>query len=251
MANVNMMNNVNNAKQIQNRSEIQRTRADAQKEAVKTQEKAQDAQKAKEKEAVQNEPEKKPGDLVYMSDDGDTVRVSSESKGNLDDGVFMKTGNAEEEEKETIELQNEKAEESAEKREELREEQREEAEKAAEKAEAQSVNSFAGISESRLQQMVRDGVITQNAYEKEIEAREQTREEGMKEAEENSKELSRMDATERKAENTEKALENAFSEASPYSTDMAKEVVDAMNRMSSDVEAQNAAEKLSVNTANS
>ncbi|MCR5304036.1 MAG: hypothetical protein K6E33_05675, partial [Lachnospiraceae bacterium] len=153
--------------------------------------------------------EKEPGDLVYMSDDGDTVRVSAESNSDLEDGIIIKTEKPEED-RVVIELQ-EKAEEAREKRlEAVKEEMKEQEEKAEENAKSANVTSFAGLSDSKLEQMYLQGIISRKDYESEIEARKNDKEQFEEDSERISVDITNAVSEEEDGKNTESAIENAF-----------------------------------------
>ena len=122
------------------------------------------------------------GDVLDISEDGDTVTARPEALQKLDDGIVMLRGEAEEDKKSVAE-EEEKA---AEKRAEIRAEQeakaeaskeaREEiaeakAEKAEEKADNTSYNSLTGYSDDMVDTLYRQGKIDSRSYNTEMERR--------------------------------------------------------------------------------
>ncbi|MCR5425378.1 MAG: hypothetical protein K6E81_00975 [Lachnospiraceae bacterium] len=192
--------------------------------------------------------------VVSVSEDGDTVQVSEEGNEKLEDEALgtvtvlntQLAQDQEEAEEETqiqadlaedkqsaariLEQQREAAAERKARMEALREseekravaneesaqqvQQSEEAEDQAAEAQAAKVTTYAGISESRLQQMVQQGEISRYKYDQEIEARE-SRVEAMRENDAQfSTQMTESAAREQENENDALELNAVFSEDS-------------------------------------
>ncbi len=169
---------------------IRKTDAQAENRNVQQDNRAQESSKAQEnagRAAGQAEDAAARGiygDVLDISEDGDTVTARPEALQKLDDGIVMLRSDSNEEKTETVEKQREaeerreeiaaaqaaKAEESREAREKIREENQQETE--AESENTTQYNSLSGYPDNMVDTLYRQGKIDSNTYNAEIGRRE-------------------------------------------------------------------------------
>ena len=125
------------------------------------------------------------GEVLDISEDGDTVTARPEALQKLDDGIVMLRSDSSEEKQEVIEMQKEsterreeiaealeaKAEASREAREEVRKENQKEESEAAEEADTTRINSLNGYSDNMIDTLYRQGKIDRSEYNSELDRR--------------------------------------------------------------------------------
>ncbi|GEM_PF-2083035 len=185
------------------------------------------------------------GDVLDISEDGDTVTARPEALQKLEDGmVTLKSGGEDEKsvtemEKESaehraelIEERREKAEESREARQEMREEQEKKAEDKAAEDTSANIGSLKGYPDSMVDTLYRQGKIDSRTYNSEIERREEIDEmRGMGEEDQTERAAEENDAFSREmtgniaqGEQDNRETEALFTAAENGRLDIAKDI---------------------------
>ncbi len=230
---------------------------------------------AQEKEPVKTEPvkeqrpqpERELENVISVSEDGDTVQASNEAlkelekEDELGGRVIAKPNNEDKSvAQERIEQQQKEAEEAAKKRTEQLKEQaeieakrakarkeeveeniskaddRKDARKADRETEAQKPSSYAGYSDTQLQQLYQKGVISKQDYDKEIENRKESKEQQIEQnnafAKEGSENVAKQDEAARDAQELKNY--DRFDEANPLDITQRADVIANLQQTNQD-----------------
>ncbi|MBQ7565010.1 MAG: hypothetical protein IJT16_13610 [Lachnospiraceae bacterium] len=185
-------------------------------------------EKVSEKKNDSTDQQKELEDVVSVSEDGDTVQVKEDSEKKLEDDRF---GHVDIVEQELAGVYNAPAETpNIEIKAPEKPEDEEEIPAIETKAQGTQITSYAGYTDSQLEQMYLKGEISKNDYDKEIEARE-AREEALKGEDEETSELAgKLAGSENKEEQDEIELKKVFSEDAS-DTLTAKQRADAIDTL--------------------
>ena len=190
------------------------------------------AEKVSETQKDQKDQQKELEDVVSVSKDGDTVQVREDSAELLEDEKFGKVDVLDQElagvynareETPNIEIKQPEPVETEEKVSEID----------TESGQGTQINSYAGYTDSQLEQMYLKGEISKNDYDKEIAARKAREEEMKTEDSEDSKLAGKLAGAENKEDEDSIEMKKVFSEdaSDTFSAKQRADVIDTLQNM--------------------